>query len=143
MNEALLLDLIHAATSDQLTKEALDTHAKRYSKEGGTDRLLSDVAVFICTRFLSRDSSFHDSGSALNSLMATAGWGFGDAPLGFWEVFIAFDDFDTSDDPNEEARPRIEQELRRLTDEFFFPPGILDPDRRDLDEIGAAGTRST
>jgi hypothetical protein len=114
MNETLLLELLQEASLGRLDKKALALYANRYSTEGGTDRLLTDFAIFACDRFLSRDNSFYEIVCAQNCLMATAGWGDGDAPLVFWEVFIAFDDFGTSPDPEEDARPRIEQELARL-----------------------------
>lgn len=113
MSKGVLLELLQEATLARLDKKSLALFANRYSSDG-TDRLLTDFAIFACDRFLSRDSSFWEVVSALNCLMATAGWGDGEAPLTFWEVFIAFDDFDISPDPEEDARPRIEQELARL-----------------------------
>jgi len=114
VDKVLLLELLQEATLARLDKESLEVYAKRYSSDSSTERLLTDVAILACDRFLSRDSSFWEVVSALNCLMATAGWGRGDAPVAFWEVFIAFDDFDVSPDPEEDARPRIEQELARL-----------------------------
>jgi hypothetical protein len=114
MSKGVLLELLQEETLARLDKTSLALYADRYSSDGGTNRLLTDFAIFACDRFLSRDSSFWEVASALNCLMATAGWGRGEAPLAFWEVFTAFDDFDVSPDPEEDARPRIEQELARL-----------------------------
>ena len=114
MANALPLTLLREAALARLDKNSLALYAKRYSTDGGTDRLLTDFSTLACEQFLSRDSSFHEIVSALNCLMAAVGWGDGDAPRAFWEVFIAFDDFDVSPDPEEDARPRIEQEVAKL-----------------------------
>src|SRR5258705_13649193 len=108
MSKILLLELLQESTIARMDKQSLSLYASRYSTDGGTDRLLTDFAIFVCDRFLSRDNSFWEIVSAFNCLMVTAGWGDDDAPLACWEVFVAFDDFDLSADPQEDALPRIE-----------------------------------
>ncbi len=69
-------------------------------------------AIRIAKCFLEGSMEFWDADAVLNYVMVDLSW---EAPLLFWEIFIAFEDFETTDNPENDGRSRIEKLIRKHT----------------------------
>ena len=69
------------------------------------DETLSALAENIGAAFLAGNMSFEAANGLLNDLMPRIG--FESAPLRFWQYYVAFEDFETSLNPNVDARAAI------------------------------------
>ena len=107
-----LEELLEVAASRSLTEAALEELAARHSRGGDIILLLIDFAPFVCRQFLSGAVDFGTANAALNQIMPIVG--FEEAPRAFWEAYVAFEDFEVSQSPDEEARPRIQEILASL-----------------------------
>ena len=75
------------------------------------DRDLVAVAEHIGAEYLSGRLSYLQASDAMNQLMPLAG--FEAAPLRFWEYYIAFEDAETLEDPDPQARIAVQAVARQ------------------------------
>ncbi|MDZ4359044.1 MAG: hypothetical protein U1B84_21930 [Variovorax sp.] len=68
--------------------------------------LLNAVAIHLGREFLNRRVGFLAASGLLNQLMASVG--FETAPRTFWDYYIAFENHETSDNPDFTARADVE-----------------------------------
>ena len=94
-------ELSRAALMRIATNAAITTH-----------QLLDAVAVHIGRQYLSRILNYSDASMLMNRIMPEAGFEL--ASPGFWEVYLAFEDAEVSDDPDAIARPRVAAALASL-----------------------------
>ena len=76
-----------------------------YTKHAPSAENLCALAESIGAAFLAGRLDFMAANGLLNQLMVLVG--FEAAPKRFWEYYIAFEDFETSANPDTEARPAI------------------------------------
>ena len=67
---------------------------------------LGHIAESIGRAFLDRRLSYDTASALLNQLMPRIG--FEAAPVRFWEVYVAFEDAETAQDPERDAMVRVE-----------------------------------
>ena len=70
------------------------------------DMLVDEFSLFVARSFLNGTLCFWDADEALNQVMAALNF---EAPLLFWEVYTAFEDFEVFDNPDEEAVAKIKE----------------------------------
>lgn len=76
-----------------------------YQKHAPSDETLSALAESIGAEFLVRNINFAAANGLLNQLMPLAG--FEAAPRRFWEYYVVFEDFETSINPDSDARSAV------------------------------------
>jgi len=108
MAQQLIEQLFRAAVARDLDRTELASLASRYA-HGASRDLLSDFAEFVAQRFVAGELDFLTANGAMNQVMPVAG--FEDAPQRFWEAYVAFEEFETVADPDEQARLRIRKLL--------------------------------
>ena len=101
-------DLIKAYATSGMDSTTVSAWYAQYSPSGDA---FSELAETIGAAFLGRDIDFDLANSLLNQLMPLAG--FDSAPTRFWQYYIAFEDSETSNDPDTYARPAVTAISRR------------------------------
>ena len=76
-----------------------------YREHAPSSETLSALAESIGAAFLAGQIDFVAANGLFNQLMVHAG--FESAPRRFWEYYIAFEDFETSNDPDTDARKAV------------------------------------
>ena len=76
-----------------------------YKKHAPSNETLSALAESIGARFLAGQINFAAANGLLNQLMPLAS--FEAAPRRFWQYYVAFEDFETSVNPDTEARSAV------------------------------------
>ena len=76
-----------------------------YADSSPSGESLSYLAESIGAAFLAGRIDFDAASSLLNKLMPLVG--FEAAPTRFWQYYTAFEDLETSDDPDTDAKPVI------------------------------------
>jgi hypothetical protein len=76
-----------------------------YAAISPSDEMLSAIANHIGAEFLASHIGFNVANGLLNQLMPLVG--FEAAPKGFWDYYIAFEDSETSNDPDTHARTAV------------------------------------
>ena len=95
-------DLIQAYAASGMDSAIV---AAWYAQTSPSADALSALAESIGAAFLGSRISFNVSNGLLNQLMPLAG--FESAPRRFWQYYIAFEDSETSNDPNTQARSAV------------------------------------
>ena len=90
-------------------KEFVDSWFAALEKK---DEELNSLAIWLAKSFLSNEIDYEIANTILNQVMPVVG--FEEAPKIFWKFYIAFEDFETSTNPNAEARLRIQSELEAI-----------------------------
>ena len=83
-----------------------------YSEHQPSIGALSLLAESIGAAFLERKIDFETASGLMNQLMPCVG--FDTAPHRFWQYYVAFENFEASRNPDEDARPAI-QEIANAT----------------------------
>ncbi len=70
------------------------------------DALLNDFARFAAEAYLRRDLSYLDANAAMNRMYPTANF---QVPEPFFDVYLAFEDSEFDEAPDQTARPRVQE----------------------------------
>jgi hypothetical protein len=70
------------------------------------DALLNDFAQFVAEAYLRGDLSYLDANAARNRMYPTANF---QVPEPFFDVYLAFEDSECDEAPDETARPRVKE----------------------------------
>ncbi len=110
---AIFDQLIVMADENNFSFEELDDWTKTVPL-GKRDlkSLLNEFAIYAAQKFLDGSLNFYNANGVLNQIMAVTNF---EAPNPFWEMYIAFEDFEISENPNNDARDRIRSLLDRLS----------------------------
>lgn len=100
-------ELIQAYTASDFDLSTVQTW---YAENFPSGEMLSALAEHIGAEFLSGRIDFNAANGLLNRLMSLAG--FESAPSRFWQYYIAFEDSETSNDPDTHAKAAISAFMR-------------------------------
>ena len=95
-------DLMQAYTASGLDSATVKAWYVENSPSGET---LSALAESIGAAFLADRIDFNAANGLLNQLMPLAGFEY--APRRFWQYYTAFEDSETSNDPDTHAKPAV------------------------------------
>ena len=95
-------DLIQSYLFTKLDDRTVDAWYQRYAPD---DEALSALAEHIGDCFLAEQLNFDAANGLLNHLMVLAS--YETAPKRFWEYFIAFEEYEVSENPDSDARPAV------------------------------------
>ncbi len=79
-----------------------------FATYGRNGESLNAAAIAVATAYGEGRVSFNAGSSFMNGLMAQAGW---EAPDTFWSIYIAFEDFESKEDPGPEAAQHVAEAL--------------------------------
>lgn len=95
-------DLISAYTASGLSSQVVKAW---YAASSPSGERLSALAENIGSAFLAGRVNFASANGLLNQLMPLAG--FESAPKRFWQYYIAFENSETADDPDTNAKAAV------------------------------------
>jgi hypothetical protein len=104
MSQEPIEALLRAAVARDLDESKLASLTSEYQRAASGD-FLSAFAEFIARSFVAGKLDFLTANAALNQVMPVAG--FERAPMQFWVVYVAMEDFETVSDPDAKAWPSI------------------------------------
>ena len=109
MSYSELVDWAKRLVNDDVDDGFLE---KWYAKLSDKDTEIDNLAIWLAKEFIDRIVDFEVASTIFNQVMPVVG--FDSAPKIFWKFYVAFEDFENSNNPDEEARPRIKEELNQL-----------------------------
>ena len=95
-------DLVHSYVATDLAPAVVEAWYRDHAPPAET---LSALAERIGTLFLAGQIDFAAANGLLNQLMPLAG--FETAPKRFWQYYVAFEDSETSNNPDQDARSAV------------------------------------
>jgi hypothetical protein len=79
-----------------------------FADHGRDEQALNAAALAVGTAYVEGRISFGAGSSFMNGLMAQSEW---EAPKTFWSIYIAFEDFETTENPGSEAVQHVASAL--------------------------------
>ena len=79
-----------------------------FADHGRDEEALNAAALAVGTAYVEGRLSYRAGSSFMNGLMAQSEW---EAPKTFWSIYIAFEDFETTEDPGSEAVQHVAKAL--------------------------------